>query len=77
MKNSAKKFAIIGIAIITFSCNNGGETQKADNQDTVRSETPTNEQPNSTGKFDINSIPVSDKDLGCLLYTSPSPRDRG
>ncbi len=70
MKNSAKKFAIIGIAIISFSCNNGGETQKADNQDTVRSETPPNEQPNSTGKFDINSIPVSDKDLGDFPFFS-------
>ena len=26
---------------------------------------------------ELNVFPVPDGDTGCLLYTSPSPRDRG
>ena len=67
MKNSGTKLVIAGLALLVISCNNKAEKQPDSNKDSLQTEITNDKQPdNNSGKFDINSVPVSDKELGEL-----------
>ena len=71
MKNSGTKLVIAGLALLVISCNNKAEKQTENNKDSLQTEIPDDKQPdNTSGKFDINSVPVSDKDLGEFPFFS-------
>jgi len=71
MKNSGIKLVIAGLALLVISCNNKAEKQQGTNKDSLQTEIPDDKQPdNTSGKFDINSVPVSDKDLGEFPFFS-------
>ena len=70
MKKMTTKLLLTGLALLALSCNKTGDKEKGNNQDTTKPEIVISENPNSTGKFDINAIPVSDKDLGVFPFFS-------
>ena len=70
MKNLEIKLAIATLALLVISCNKKTEKQLDNNQDSLQTENSNIKQPNNPGAFDINSIPVSDKDLGEFPFFS-------
>jgi outer membrane protein OmpA-like peptidoglycan-associated protein len=71
MKNSGTKLVIAGLALLVISCNKKVENQAENNKDSLQTEVPTDKQPVDTSdKFDINSVPVSDKELGEFPFFS-------
>lgn len=74
MKNSGTKLVIAALALLVISCNGNDKKQENNTQDTLQTETENTKQPDNSGKFDINSIPVSDKELGEFPFFS-LPKD--
>jgi outer membrane protein OmpA-like peptidoglycan-associated protein len=71
MKNSGTKLVIAGLALLVISCNKKVENQAENNKDSLQTEVPIDKQPVDTSdKFDINSVPVSDKELGEFPFFS-------
>lgn len=64
MKNFTTKLVITGFACLSISCNNTDKGQKDTTQDSVKTKTQNAEQQSSTSRFDINTVAVSDKNLG-------------
>ncbi len=70
MKNSGTKLLMAGLALLVISCNNNSEKQQDNDQDSLQIETSNIEQPANTAEFDINSIAISDKELGEFPFFS-------
>ncbi|MCE7043174.1 hypothetical protein [Dyadobacter sp. CY312] len=70
MINSGTKLVLTGLALFVISCNSSENKQDESKQDSVQTETLSTTQPDNSGKFDINSVPVSDKDLGEFPFFS-------
>ena len=71
MKNSGTKLVIAGLALLIVSCNNGEKKhQEGGSQDTITTDTSGTKRPDGSGKFDINSVPVSDNELGEFPFFS-------
>ena len=69
MKNSGAKL-ITGLALLAISCNSSDDKQKENTQETPQTEAATTDQSDDSAKFDINSVPVSDKELGEFPFFS-------
>lgn len=74
MKYLATKLVSAVVSILAISCNSNGDKQNSNNQDTVQTIRPKTEKIIKIGKFDINTIPFSDKDLGDFPFFS-FPKD--
>lgn len=70
MKNSGIKLAITALTLLVISCNSKGEKKQDNNQESIETETSNNKEPNDSGEFDINSIPVSDNELSEFPFFS-------
>lgn len=70
MKNSGTKLVIVGLTLLTISCNSKDEKPQDNNQNSQQIETSNTKHPESSGNFDINSIPVSDIELGEFPFFS-------
>lgn len=70
MKNSGTKLLMAGLALLVISCNNNSEKQQDNDQDSLQIETSNTEPPANTAEFDINSIAISDKELGEFPFFS-------
>jgi outer membrane protein OmpA-like peptidoglycan-associated protein len=70
MKNLGTKLVITGLALVIISCNNRSEKQQDNNQDSLQTETSNTKQSDDSGKFDINSVPISNEELGEFPFFS-------
>jgi len=70
MKKLTTKLVVTGFTLLVLSCNNVSDNQKDNNQDSVKPETTIAEQPKDSSIFDINSIPISDKEIGTFPFFS-------
>lgn len=64
------KMLIAGLVFFAISCNNEKKENKTSEIDSTKIETTTPETENNTSSFDVNSIPISDKDLGAFPFFS-------
>lgn len=74
MKNLGINLVITAVALLVISCNGNDKKQKNNTQDTLQTEAEITKQPDNSGKFDINSIAISDKELGEFPFFS-LPKD--
>lgn len=70
MNYSGTILVIAGLALCITSCNSSEKKQKDNGTDTSQTETVNTKQQDNSGKFDINSVPVSDKELGEFPFFS-------
>ncbi|RZL44173.1 MAG: OmpA family protein [Pedobacter sp.] len=70
MNYSGTILVIAGLALCITSCNSSDKKQKDNGTDTSQTETANTKQQDNSGKFDINSVPVSDKELGEFPFFS-------
>jgi len=70
MKNPAKKILISGCALLLLSCNSKVENQETTTTENPQVESKSADATQNPGKFDIESIPVSDKPLGEFPFFS-------
>lgn len=70
MNYSGTILVIAGLALCITSCNSSDKKQKDNGTDTSQTETVNTKQQDNSGKFDINSVPVSDKELGEFPFFS-------
>jgi hypothetical protein len=64
-----KLIIIISAVLLTTACKDSKEEKPEATTEAAQSETPkTTETPDEAKSFDINSVPVSDKDMGAFPY---------
>ncbi|RYF89021.1 MAG: hypothetical protein EOO03_07020, partial [Chitinophagaceae bacterium] len=70
MRNSFVLPAIAAMAFVCMCCNGNEKKQTGSNEDSQPTTTVSAKEEQQPNKFDINSIPVSDKELGQFPFFS-------
>lgn len=70
MKKLTTLLTFTGLAILVLSCENKSEKHTDHYQDTVQTVSKKTEQPDNKGTLDMNSIPISDEELGAFPFFS-------